>query len=455
MKPGERPKRLALSSLVAFSVPLVGVQFLYMIVLVMFMNFATDTLLVAPGVIGTIFFLAKLWDAVSDPLVGSWSDRSTHRLGRRRSWILLSALPVAATGVMLWSPPPSLQGPALIAWVSIAVFSFYTAYTVFSVPHMALGAEASPDPIERNRIFGARQIASSIGMLLAFVVGAPLLTDPSVARGAATTMAWMAGIATAVAIFVGAKWLPAERADYRGRGGASPLTAIRDVWRNPHARLLLFVYFIEVFGIGGTSAMTAYILKYVTKAEKIIGFVFMAYTITSVLSIPMWVWLGSRYERHRVWLFAMGLAAIGYGLILFQGEGRVALMVASSLINGLAASCGATLGQAIKADVVDYDEYLTGERKEGAYFATWNFAGKLGTGLMMALAGFALQASGFEPNVEQSSSTRWTILFLAGGAPFLCMGIGLAAFTRFKLNAALHAEIRVELDRRAASARTG
>jgi GPH family glycoside/pentoside/hexuronide:cation symporter len=434
--------------LVNYAAPLVSAQFIYMMVLVMYMNFATDVLGIAPGVIGTIFFVSKIWDAVSDPMVGYWSDRTRSRFGRRRSWMLASALPLGAVSIIIWSPPESLSGNALIAWIVVSIFAFYTVYTVYTVPQLALGAELSPVPSERGRAFGARQIAVTLGMLLAFVFAAPLLVDAETARASARLLAWCGALVTIVAIVSCTLALPEERRDYAGRGAASPVGAIRDVLRNPHARLLLFVYFIEIFGIGGTTAMTVYLLKYVTKAADFVGLVFLAYTIPAIFSIPLWVWLGQRYERHRVWLFAMGLSAIGYGSIVFQDEGRLLLMVFSSLINGFAMGCGQTLGQAIKADVVDYDEYLTGERKEGAYYATWNLAGKLGTGLMMALAGWALQASGFQENVEQTAVTRWTILMLMGGTPFVCMLIGMFAFRRFSLTSAEHARIRAVIDAR-------
>ena len=181
--------------------------------------------------------------------------------------------------------------------------------------------------------------------------------------------------------------LPPERVALGGRGAESPVAGIRDVLRNPHARLLLLVYFIEVFGIGATSAMTPYLLIYVTKASDYVGQVFLFFTGATVLAIPFWVWLGRRYERHRLWRVAMGIQAIGYGMILFQGEGRVTLMIVSSLVNGFATACGQTLGYSIKGDVIDFDELQTGERKEGVYLAAWNFASKLGTGLMVAFSG--------------------------------------------------------------------
>lgn len=440
--------KLGTAVLFNYAAPLVSAQFIYMMVLVMYMNFATDVLGVAPGIIGTIFFLSKIWDAISDPLVGSWSDRTRSRFGRRRPWMLASALPLAVVSLLMWSPPASLSETELLAWIVVSIFAFYTTYTVYAVPHLALGAELSLEPVERGRIFGARQIAVTLAMLLSFVFAAPMLADAETARESARLLAGSGALVSLLAIVACTLALPQERKEFVGRGGQSPRSALRDVMKNPHARLLLFVYFIEVFGIGATSSMTIYLLKYVTKAADEVGIVFIAYTVPAILSIPLWVKLGQRYERHRLWLFAMGLSAIGYGSVIFQDEGRLWLMFASSLINGFAMGCGQTLGQAIKADVVDYDEYMTGERKEGAYFATWNFAGKLGTGLMIVVAGWTLEVSGFERNVEQTEVVKWTIRGLMGGAPFICMLIGMFAFRRFSLTSAEHARIRAVIDAR-------
>ena len=236
-----------------------------------------------------------------------------------------------------------------------------------------------------------------------------------------------------------------RRARSGRRPAPSPVAAVKDVVRNPHARLLLLVYFIEVFGIGATSAMTPYLLIYVTKASDYIGVVFLFYTIPALVSIPFWVWMGERYERHKLWRAAMGLQAIGYGLIVFQDEGRVGLMIGCSLLNGFATACGQTLGYAIKGDVIDYDEYETGERKEGTYLAAWNLAAKLGTGLMIALSGWALEGAGFVANQPQSELTLWTIKGMTGGAPFLCLLIGMVIFSRFSLDAAQAAEIRAAI----------
>lgn len=444
-----RAPTVTAAALAHYALPVVSLQFVYMMVLVMYMNFATDVLALAPAAIGTIFFLSKVWDAFSDPMVGYLSDRTKSRFGRRRSWMLASAVPIALMTLMLWAPPASLSQTALYAWVAVSVFGFYIAYTIFYVPQLAYGAEITVVPQERNRIFAIRQIAYTVGMLGAFAYAAPLLADAETGREAAVMLSrWLAASCLVLTLYC--TWrLPAERPEYAGRGAANPLRALRDVLQNPHARLLLFVYFIEVFGIGGTSVMTVYVLKYVTKAVDVLGIVFLAYTLTSLVTIPFWLWLGNRYERKTIWLVAMGIQTIGYGSMALQDEGRIALMFFSSVLTGAGTACGQTFSHAIKADVVDYDEFVTGERKEGSYFAVWSLAAKLGSGLMVAIGGFALQASGFTPNVDQSDATKWVILGLMGGAPFITIMIGMIAFSRFRLTGSEHAKIRAALDARA------
>ena len=122
---------------------------------------------------------------------------------------------------------------------------------------------------------------------------------------------------------------------------------------------------------------------------------------------------------------------------------------------GTGSGCGSTLGQAIKADVIDYDEYVTGERKEGAYFAVWAFMQKLASGLMIALVGFALSWIGYAENTEQAQSTIDVMILLNGGIPFLAFVIGIAVFTRFRLDSREHRRIREAIERRESPAQAG
>lgn len=113
---------------------------------------------------------------------------------------------------------------------------------------------------------------------------------------------------------------------------------------------------------------------------------------------------------------------------------------------GLANGCGGTIGPSVQGDVIDYDENLTGERKEGSYFAAWNFVQKSALGLMLLLTGFVLQWSGFIPNVPQSMTVQLSMVTLYSLFPLVCYGIGAFLFSRFKLDEKAYAEIRASLD---------
>ena len=356
-------------------------------------------------------------------------------------------------GYMLWAPPSGMEGLGLSCWIALSVIGFYTAYTCFEVPHMALGAEVTLDRQERNRVFGTRQITRTLGMFAAGTAGV-YLVQQGVAE--ATAMAIVIGALAVVFIIGGISMLPPESPEFVGRGGDNPFRAIRDVATNPHARLLLFVFFIESIGSGGIGVLTPFVIQYVMKMPEIVSPMLGFYMVSALLAGPVWVRLGRSFEKRHLWLFAMVQGGVGYSLIFWVGEGSWLLMAVSSLLAGTAGACGNTLGQALKAEIIDVDEYRTGERKEGAYFACWSFVSKLAAGIMIGVVGVSLDLSGYVENApEQAETVKRTMIFLMGGVPMIGYGIGSIAFTRFRLSEAEHARIRAELDERNAGMERG
>ncbi len=122
-RPASEPA-IKLGTLATYALPAAPVQFFYLLLLLMYLKFAADSLGASPAVVGTIFLVAKVWDAVSDPMVGNLSDNTRSRLGRRRSWLLGSALPLLFFGVMAWSPPEGLSDFSLNAWIAVSVIGF-------------------------------------------------------------------------------------------------------------------------------------------------------------------------------------------------------------------------------------------------------------------------------------------------------------------------------------------
>ncbi|MDA9285861.1 MFS transporter, partial [Pseudomonadales bacterium] len=284
--------RLRWSVISAYGAPGVGAGYMYLLIGLYIMKFSTDVLLIAPAVMGTIFGISRVWDAISDPLVGYMSDRTRHSLGRRRLWLLLSIVPISGTFIMVFSPPASLHGTDLIAWMAVGVIGFYSAATIFIVPHMSLGAELTPNYHERSRLYGLRHAAFTIGSILALVSMQLLINAERVSEAAVRQTAFelsaLAALVTAGLILYAVAKLR-ERPDYQGRVNASPFGAFKDVWRNHHARLVLAVSFIENIGSAVIGILTLYVAQYVVGRPELAALIILSYMIPSTLSVPLWI----------------------------------------------------------------------------------------------------------------------------------------------------------------------
>jgi GPH family glycoside/pentoside/hexuronide:cation symporter len=294
-----------------------------------------------------------------------------------------------------------------------------------------------------------RQFSRVAVMLVAYTVGVYVVREWG--REATAWLALVFSLISLVGLVGGVFALPAERAAFQSRGAQSPMRAMADVWGNPHARLLLFVFFIESIGNGAIGVLIPFVIQYVARLEHPLALpgILLCFVGSSLLAIPIWVFLARRFEKRRRWLFAMAQAALAYGLFLGVGEGSWPLLVAAEVLAGIASACGSTLGQAIKADLIDLDEHRTGERKEGSYFAAWTFVNKLAGGVMVFLAGHVLEVMGFDRELAvQAPQVERAILWLVGGVPLVGFTLGFLLFTRFSFSEAEHARIRAELDAR-------
>jgi GPH family glycoside/pentoside/hexuronide:cation symporter len=435
-----------------YALPPIGAGYMFCIVSLYAMKFSTDVLLIAPAVMGLIFGISRFWDAISDPLVGYLSDKTRSRYGRRRPWLFWSIIPVFVSFWMISAPPEWMTGNTLVLWMGAGVILFYSAQTMFIVPHMSLGAELSDDYHERNKIFGARHAGWIIGYISALLTMYWLIKaeqeGAAQVRQLASDQSFYAGIFSAILILVCVFGLR-ERAGFEGRGAEKPWAAARDIWKNSHARLLLVVIFIENLGGAVITILTLYNAQYVLNAPTMAPVFILAYMVWSLLLVPLWMPLARRVGKKNLWISSMVVTAFAFGCMFFLREGDDLILIGLASIAGAAGGCGGTINPSIKSDVIDYDEYRTGERKEGAYFAAWYFVSKSAYGMMLTITGFALSIVGFVPNVAQNETVILAMRFLYGGVPFIFYLLGAYLLMRFAFNEDEHKDIVAELAKRA------
>jgi len=300
--------------------------------------YMTTFLGIAPAVAGTIILVARIYDGIIDPLIGALSDRTKHRWGPRRIYLLIGAIALGGTFALYFNlaglgfASDGAVSPILIALV---LMLYSTAYSVFSIPYLAMPPEIEPDYDGRTRLMSFRVFFLLLGVT-AGSVGAPALVQISGGEQAGyETMGTVIGLAAMVMclfVFFGAARLPKPQPIERdeslntGKLLASPFV---DTWRvmgNLPFRLLTLVKLCQLAVLATVLASTPYFFGFVLNLDQgQIAQYFLAFSLAGMLSIPAYRWLIAKVGK-KVFTFVENVAgALGpfiVGLIL-QANGLI------------------------------------------------------------------------------------------------------------------------------------
>ena len=395
---------------------------------------------------GLLLLFARLFDTVTDPLVGWLSDRFGFKGKRRKPWIALGAL-VGGLGLFqLLNPPDSVDGSYLILWSIV----LYAGWTMVSVPYTAWGAELSGDYNERTLITSWREALGLLGILFAGGVVAAI-------AGSGAREADAMGVLALTAILLGLLVFPIlfyAVPDWPQRPRSCPLIAwpefrrgIATLYANrPFCRLLL-AWFMNGFANGIPAALFFVYLEFGLGAQQEQrAYLVLAYFLAAVAAIPLWRWLSLRHGKHRVWCVSMLMACAAFVLVPLIAEGALAFFLVVCLVTGMALGADLALPPAIQADVVDYDELKNGVGRAGLQFAFWSMSTKLALALSVGLALPALGILGFDP-ARPTEEGRTALLVIYALVPVVIKVTAVTIMWHFPLTAQRQVTIRRRLKR--------
>jgi GPH family glycoside/pentoside/hexuronide:cation symporter len=418
-------------------------------------KFYGDTLGLDLALVGAIILVSRAWDAVTDPAIGFLSDRTATRLGRRRPWILAGALPLALATAGLLAPPAGLSGGPLAWWFAALLFLTFLSWTAVQIPHAALGAEVAVGHHDRTALFGARDGLWILGTLVAAAspgLARAALGLPAGSEGDRAALRAMALLYAPVLVLL-PWWCVAgvkERATVHS-SAATPWRATREAWQNPPFRVLLAAYGIGALGAAMPATLILFYVEYVLRAPQLASAFLALYFVSGFAFLPAWTRLARRTGKKRAWIAAMAVNAGAFVFAYFLGPGDTVAYAGVCLVSGIGFGAGLVLPNSLVADVVDYDELRSGQRREGLYFGLWSIVTKLSAALGAAAALPALQFAGFVPQAaEQPAAVQQALRVLYAAVPCACYAAGLLVARHFPIDEAVHQRIREAVRQRAA-----
>ena len=444
--------KLPLGRKIGYGVSELGTSAAELIIRLYLLIFFTDVVGLTPRLAGYAVALGVVWDAVTDPLMGTLSDTTRTRWGRRRPYIAVGGMALAFSLLLLFSPPALSTQLSKFVFLVLCYMLVNTCMTVIAVPHAALGRDLTFDANERTEVYGFRLLFGNFGFLAGTVLpGLMLARLPDGAGLAARTAAHSraAGVISVMIVVAALTTFFATRgkdiavpavakATARDAAGTAVprkkdrlLSQIASVMKNRIFLPLLAAYFVATLGLAINSATALYFYRYRLRLQEgDIQLVLSVFIFVFCASIVMWVLVSRKFGKKMPAFWAsLALGLVTAAVYPFLPPLRVGPVLAVAVVGGFLVG-SIVLLESLVADTVDFDELVTGRKREGVYFGFWKMSAKIARACAIALAGNLLHVIGYVPNEAQlpAVSGKLALIFGPGVGFFVVAGAAIFLF---------------------------
>ncbi len=429
-----------------------GVAVLFNATNLLLLRFLTDFAGLAAAAAGLAIALSKIYDAITDPLMGVVSDRTRTRWGRRRPYLLLGGLACGAAFALLFHAPALGGGSASVMLVFALLLLYATAYTLFNVPYLAMPAEMSQDYHERSYLMSYRVSFIGVGQVAAGFLGPVMVAAYGGGVLGHQRMSLVLGgviiIATWASFFLTAGAPQTESVPARRRGLKSQLQTVLE---NRPFTMLILTKLALLMGVAFTGSTLAFVTtRILAVSDQMLAALFVATTVGQIGSMPVWLKLARAKDKKFVYYGgALLFGASSLSWLLADAAEPATVFLLRGLIGGVGSGGLLLVTQSLLPDVLEYDYLRTGLRREGTLSGFYTTVEKLAFALGTAFTGLFLGVMGYVSGtagaaIEQPDSAIRAIYLCASVLPTAAVLISVLVLRGYSLDEATLKRLRAE-----------
>lgn len=423
--------------------------------------FLLDVVGLHPALVGTIFLITKIWDAVNDPIIGALTDHTKSRWGRRRPWLLFAALPFGLLFIAQWLAPQWSEAAKFWYYLVVA-FLLDGAYTAANVPYSAMTPELTHDYDERTSLSSYRLSFSIMGGVLAVFFHTQIVSavgNPFLGNAIAATC-W-------AVLIVGANWttffftrekhyeeMVKEQAEHPEDKGPGFFGGLRIAFRNKAFVNVSMIYLMSWLAIQFVQNNLLLYVKYWIGAESSFGFLVLAVQFSAFIFLMIWAKISAKIGKQNIYYVGMSFWIVVEVILFFIQPGQITFLFIMAILAGAGVSIGYLVPWSMIPDVVEMDELETGQRREGIFYGFFVFLQKLGLSLGLAMSNYVFALTGYINQVPggpipvQPPAVLMAMRIFVSLAPAVVLLLSFVAVYKYPISREKHAEMRAELDRR-------
>lgn len=420
-----------------------------------FLIFCTNVLGISAGWMGTLFLVARLWDAINDPIMGSFPDRwMIGKSGDKfKPWIKIFMIPLALSGVLCFLNVP-LEGIALHAYVAFAYVLYGMSYTGTSMPFGAMASVVSDDPIQRSKLSRARSIGGTIVGIVGLSIVPVVCFDKqsNILPERFTLIAVIFGVLSIISYFVLLNFTQerirqnSEKAEKFNYGKVLKAT----VHNRPLIGVMVATLGSMLF-ITGSNQVRSYIFKEYYARTDVMSIISLATIPILVICFPLVPKLVAKFGKKATLMAAIVSSTIFSVIPVVMEIKNVYIYSALVVLGTIGQTVFTMLIWALVTDCLDYSEWKFNERSDGSMYSLYTFSRKIGSTIASTGVSFGLAAIGFVSgsNVVQTAEAVNGIYFLVNIIPVVTcilelIGVGLIFNLNKETTEQMYAELKAK-----------